>query len=109
MRDSTHPTAFTTTYAMSEISLNLDPIAHVEQSLNILTIESGIMENDSRLHRLIDKIERTGAIVRRLFPSADIITVESTHDQFESLRELDEVPAANLQRMESAVPVTTDF
>lgn len=83
---------------MTNIGLQLAPISESEHSLNILTIETGIMANDERLHRLIDRIERTGASIRRLFPSADIITVESTPDQFHSLQELDEITAANLHR-----------
>ncbi|MGB0580808.1 MAG: hypothetical protein ACPGVU_13985 [Limisphaerales bacterium] len=93
---------------MSQISLNIDPLRKANQVLNILTIESGIMRNDDRLHRLIDKIEQTGASVRRLFPSADIITVESTNDQFLTLQKLDEVTAANLHRMEFRPPITTE-
>ncbi len=75
-----------------------DPDTGRPVTLNILTVDPSAMENDARLSRLIASIEETGARVRRLFPSADFITVESSRSQASRLRGLPGITGIDTQQ-----------
>lgn len=62
-----------------------------ENMLSILNIDPGTMTDNGKLRELIQQIERAGAQVNSLFPSAHIITVESNTSQTEILSKLDGV------------------
>lgn len=62
---------------------------HLEQMLSILNIEPTTMADQLKLRNLIHQIEKTGAQVNSLFPSAHIITVETNSSQTEILRQID--------------------
>jgi len=57
--------------------------------LSILNIDPGTMTDNEKLRDLIQQIEGTGAQVNSLFPSAHIITVESSSSETEILSKLD--------------------
>lgn len=69
-----------------------------QNSLKILLIDPAAMADENRLNDLICSIERTGANVRRLFPSVDIITVESDRNQTSQLHQLAAVTGIESQQ-----------
>lgn len=74
------------------------PIGDHPVNLNILTVDPSAMADEIRLRDLIRDIEEAGASVKRLFPSADIITVEATHRQTSRLRSLPGITGIDAQQ-----------
>ena len=65
--------------------------------LTIVTLATGCVSDEPRLRRLVDQIRSTGARVCRIFPSVDILTIESSQEQSAAVRHLKDVEAMDFR------------
>jgi hypothetical protein len=67
------------------------PNALADLHLTIVTLATGCVADEPRLRKLLRKIRETGARVSRIFPSVGILTMESSPEQTEVVRSLEDV------------------
>jgi len=66
-------------------------------TLTIVTLATGCVSDGTRLRDLIDGIHNTGAKVLHVFPSVEMLTIESSAAQLSLIRELDDVIGLDFQ------------
>ncbi len=59
--------------------------------LTIVTLAAGCVADEPRLRRLLTGIRETGARISRIFTSVSILTIESSPEQTNIVRDLEDV------------------